>query len=64
MIRRKSDLEVATDLQQALRHNKTVQRTWLSAPKNTDDASGLDNHPTVGQQRLLRELQRRSAAGV
>jgi hypothetical protein len=65
-IRRKSDLEVATDLQQALRQNKTVQRAWLSASVATAGASGndLDTHPTVGQQRLLRELQRRSAAGV
>lgn len=64
-IRHKSDLEVAADLQQALRLNKTVQRAWLSATAsggNTGDS--LDGHPTVGQQRLLRELQRRSAAGV
>ncbi len=63
-IRRKSDVEVATDLQQALRQNKTVQRAWLAAMP-AGDSSGSDSlHPTVGQQRLLRELQRRSAAGV
>lgn len=61
-IRRKSDLEVATDLQQALRQNKTVQRAWLAA--SAASGNDLDTHPTVGQQRLLRELQRRSAAGV
>lgn len=66
-IRRKADLEVAADLQQALRQNKTVQRTWLSATSAAGGAvlgDSLDSYPTVGQQRLLRELQRRSAAGV
>ena len=65
-IRGKSDLEVAADLQQALRQNKTVQRAWLaaSASAGASTGDGLDAHPTVGQQRLLRELQRRSAAGV
>ncbi len=61
-IRRKSDLEVAADLQQALRQNKTVQKAWLTC--NLSGSNDLDTHPTVGQQRLLRELQRRSAAGV
>ena len=63
-IRRKTDLEMAADLQQALRQNKTIQRAWLSAPSGAASSDGLDAHPTVGQQRLLRELQRRSAAGV
>lgn len=58
-IRRKDDLEVANDLQQALRHSKSIQRSWLAATPGAPD--GL---PSIGQQRLLRELQRRSAAGV
>lgn len=63
-IRRKADVEVAADLQQALRQNKTIQRAWLAANMPVGSGDGLDSHPTVGQQRLLRELQRRSAAGV
>lgn len=58
-IRRKSDLELARDLQEALKHGHSIQRAWLSTA-NPNDA--LD--PTVGQQRLQRELQRRTAAGV
>ena len=58
-IRRKDDLEVANDLQQALRNGKSVQRAWLVA-----GGDGEEDQPSVGQQRLLRELQRRSAAGV
>lgn len=58
-IRRKDDLEVANDLQQALRGGKSVQRAWL-----VPHSGQADEQPSVGQQRLLRELQRRSAAGV
>jgi hypothetical protein len=58
-IRRKDDLEVANDLQQALRNSKGVQRAWLVALGGEDG-----DESTLGQQRLLRELQRRSAAGV
>jgi ATP-dependent DNA helicase RecQ len=58
-IRRKDDLEVANDLQQALRHSKSVQRAWLVAAH-----AQVGDEASVGQQRLLRELQRRSAAGV
>lgn len=58
-IRRKDDLEVATDLQQALRNSKSVQRNWL-----TTTGGEHGEEPSLGQQRLLRELQRRSAAGV
>lgn len=58
-IRQKDDLEVANDLHQALRGGKSVQRAWLVAP-----GDGGGDRVSVGQQRLLRELQRRSAAGV
>lgn len=57
-IRRKADLEIAGDLQIALKNGKNVQRAWLAAGQ--ESSAG----PTAGQQRLLRELQRRSAAGV
>ncbi len=60
-IRRKNDLEIAADLQSALRKNKSVQRTWLASVATGESEPAP---PTVGQQRLLRELQRRLAAGV
>ncbi len=58
-IRRKQDLEVAADLHEAIKAGRKIQRAWLSSPK-----SETGDDVTVGQQRLLRELQRRAAAGV
>ncbi len=55
-IRRMEDQQLAADLCQAIRAGGRVERSWLAAAK--DDAR------TAGQQRVLRELQRRSAAGV
>lgn len=56
-IRRMTDIELAGSLIAALQHGERVDRAWL-APA---DATG---ERTVGQQRVHRELQRRSAAGV
>ncbi len=53
-IRRMTDIEVAGDLIQAIQNGQIVDRQWL--------ATGVDR--SAGQQRVLRELQRRSAAGV
>jgi ATP-dependent DNA helicase RecQ len=56
-IRRMTDTELASSLIAALQQGEQVDRAWL-APA---DATG---ERTVGQQRVHRELQRRSAAGV
>lgn len=56
-IRRMTDIELAGSLIAALQRGEGLQRDWL-APT---DASG---ERTTGQQRVHRELQRRSAAGV
>ncbi len=53
-IRRMTDIEVAGDLIQAIQNGQVVDRQWL--------ATGVDR--SAGQQRVHRELQRRSAAGV
>jgi hypothetical protein len=56
-IRRMTDIELAGSLIAALQQGEQIERGWLASP----DASG---ERTVGQQRVQRELQRRSAAGV
>ncbi len=56
-IRRMADEELAASLCEALRGGATVQRRWLTM-------EGGDELRSVGQQRVLRELQRRAAAGV
>lgn len=55
-IRRMSDEELAASLCQALKAGKRVHRGWLP--------SGSDHPLSKGQQRVVRELQRRTAAGV
>ncbi len=55
-IRRMSDEELAADLCKATRLGQRLDRHWLAA-----NADGLR---TAGQQRVLREIQRRAAAGV
>ena len=56
-IRRMTDIEVAGSLVAALQQGERIDRGWLAAPDGGSDR-------TVGQQRVHRELQRRSAAGV
>lgn len=55
-IRRMSDGELAASLCEALRAGAEVKRRWL-----TPQEDGLRS---AGQQRVVREIQRRSAAGV
>lgn len=55
-IRRMSDLQVASSLSEALKAGHKLARSWLSAPE--------DGNRTAGQQRVLREMQRRKAAGI
>lgn len=55
-IRRMSDAELATSLCNALRQRKTVDTAWCTPAR--------DAHRSAGQQRVLREIRRRSAAGV
>jgi len=54
--RRLSDPELATSLCEAAQHGAKIERHWLSGVN--------DELRTAGQQRVLRELQRRAAAGV
>ncbi len=56
-IRRMTDIEVAGSLVNAIQSGARIDRNWLIAPDGGTDR-------TVGQQRVHRELQRRSAAGV
>jgi len=56
-IRRMTDIELAGSLIAALQQGERIDRGWLARV----DSSG---ERTVGQQRVHRELQRRSAAGV
>ncbi len=56
-IRRMTDIELAGSLISALQQGERIDRGWLAAPDGGSDR-------TVGQQRVHRELQRRSAAGV
>ncbi len=56
-IRRMTDIELAGSLISALQQGERIDRGWLAAPDGGNDR-------TVGQQRVHRELQRRSAAGV
>ncbi|MEZ6135893.1 MAG: RecQ family ATP-dependent DNA helicase [Pirellulaceae bacterium] len=56
LIRRMSDEELATSLSLAIRAGGRIERSWLSPVG--------DGLRTSGQQRILRELQRRSSAGV
>jgi len=56
-IRRMTDIEVAGSLVAALQQGERIDRGWLAASDGGNDR-------TVGQQRVHRELQRRSAAGV
>ena len=55
-IRRLTDQEVAASLCGALAAGETIERGWL--------ISAADGLRSVGQQRVVRELQRRSSAGV
>lgn len=55
-IRRMSDDQLSTSLCDAIRAGVSIDRSWLSTV--------ADQVRTAGQQRVLRELQRRSAAGV
>lgn len=55
-IRRMSDEELAASLNEALRGGATVERGWVSC----DAQEGR----STGQQRVLREMRRRAAAGV
>ncbi len=55
-IRQMSDEDVGTSLVCALKAGRTVDSAWLRA--------GADLQETLGQIRVLRELRRRSAAGV
>ncbi len=54
--RRLSDEELAASLCEAAKHGARIERHWLSGVS--------DELRTAGQQRVLRELQRRAAAGV
>ncbi len=56
-IRRMTDIEMAGSLIAAMQQGERIDRGWLAAPEGGNDR-------TVGQQRVHRELQRRSAAGV
>jgi hypothetical protein len=56
-IRRMTDIELAGSLIAALQRGERIDRGWL-APTNPS------GERSVGQQRVHRELQRRSAAGV
>ncbi len=56
-IRRMTDIELASSLIVALQHGERVERGWLASANSGGER-------TVGQQRVHRELQRRSAAGV
>lgn len=56
-IRRLDDSQVAESLCAAARAGMRVDRSWLS-PRSGDELR------SAGQQRVLRELQRRNAAGV
>jgi ATP-dependent DNA helicase RecQ len=55
-IRRMQDMELADSLCLAARNGSSIDRSWLSPPG--------DDLRSAGQQRVLRELQRRNAAGV
>ncbi len=56
-IRRMTDIELAGSLVTALQQGERIDRGWLAPVNSSGDR-------TVGQQRVHRELQRRSAAGV
>ncbi len=56
-IRRMTDIELAGSLITALQQGERIDRGWLAPVNSSGDR-------TVGQQRVHRELQRRSAAGV
>lgn len=56
-IRRMTDIELAGSLIGALQHGQQIERGWLTTANSNGERS-------VGQQRVHRELQRRSAAGV
>ncbi len=56
-IRRMTDIELAGSLVNAIQSGGRIDRSWLIAPDGGTDR-------TVGQQRVHREVQRRSAAGV
>lgn len=56
-IRRMTDIELAGSLITAIQRGEKVDRGWLNSSENSE-------HRTAGQQRVHRELQRRSAAGV
>ena len=55
-IRQMDDEELSSSLCSALRAGGKVERSWI----NTSGASTL----SVGQQRVVREIQRRAAAGL
>lgn len=56
LIRRMTDQDLASSLYLGLRAGANLKRHWLAA-------SG-DDLRTAGQQRVLREIQRRAAAGI
>lgn len=56
-IRRMTDIEVAGSLIAALQKGESLDRGWLAPADSSGERS-------AGQQRVHRELQRRSAAGV
>jgi superfamily II DNA helicase RecQ len=55
-IRQMEDEELSASLCSALRGGSQIQRAWIKA--------GSDGVLSVGQQRVVRELQRRAAAGI
>ncbi|RMF42415.1 MAG: RecQ family ATP-dependent DNA helicase [Planctomycetota bacterium] len=55
-IRRMSDDELAASLCDALAAGRALEAKWIACPQ--------DQTPTPGQQRVLRELRRRRAAGL
>ena len=56
-VRRFEDLQVAESLCEAAKAGAKIDRSWLSPVRD-------DELRSAGQQRVLRELQRRNAAGV